>query len=186
VLDTDQLESERPYLMKLSLIQLRDKSVSEDIVQEVFVAALQGAGRYRAEASVRTWLVSILRNKIADHLRARVRSEFISIDATDEDDNSASLLDELFLKNAHWSPHGRPCAWPSAEETFADGRFWQALEDCVEALPRRNGMVFIQREVFGEEIATICNTFGLSATNVSVMLYRARMTLRVCLERKWL
>ncbi|MGL4995335.1 MAG: sigma factor-like helix-turn-helix DNA-binding protein, partial [Deefgea sp.] len=56
---------------------------------------------------------------------------------------------------------------------------------CATKMPRRTAMVFAMREVMELEINDICNQLEITTTNCSVLLYRARMSLRLCLEQNW-
>lgn len=182
-LNAESLHEQRPYLLRLAVMQLGDKYQAEDVVQETLLAALESLDRFRGEAAPRTYLVGILKRKIADRFRSKAKMPFAEL--PDEDEFDISIFDVLFKGNDHWAPDGRPTAWPSAEQALSDRQFWAVLEACMTALPRKTAMVFVHREVLGEEIADICKNLDVSATNCSVMLYRARMSLRECLERRW-
>lgn len=183
-LNAETLHEQRPYLLRLAVMQLGDKHQAEDVAQETLLAALEGLERFRGEASPRTFLVSILKRKIADRFRAKSKVDFAELG--DDDEFDISVFDVLFKANDHWAPDGRPTAWPSAEQALSDTQFWAVLEACMTALPRKTAMVFVHREVLGEEIADICKNLEVTTTICSVMLYRARMSLRECLERRWL
>lgn len=114
-----ELEEHRPHLLKFAALQLRQKDAAEDLVQEVFLSALKGADGFSGRSSVRTWLTSILLNKIADYYRKAGRE--VSIDALAEAD-SEDGIDALFRKNGHYAH--TPQAWrnrksPSATRGFA-------------------------------------------------------------------
>lgn len=183
-LSPETLHEQRPYLLRLAVMQLGDKHQAEDVVQETLLAALEAVDRFRGEASPRTFMVGILKRKIADRFRDKAKVEFATL--PDEDELDLSVFDVLFKGNDHWAADGRPTAWPSAENALSDKQFWAVLEICMANLPRKTAMVFVHREVLGEEIADICKNLEVSPTNCSVMLYRARMGLRECLERRWL
>lgn len=186
MLDLEALHAERPYLLRLAVLQLKDAHLAEDLVQETLLAAIEGATRFRGEASVRTFMVGILRHKIVDRLREQGKTQFVEfMRLKDEEEFDLSVFDVLFKQNGHWTEDGRPTAWPSAEEMLVDAQFWNILEICMANLPRKTAMVFVQREIIGEDISEICKSLHLTPTNCSVMLYRARMILRECLERRW-
>ena len=65
-------------------------------------------------------------------------------------------------------------------------QFLQALEKCLAALPARTSQVFLMREHLGFETDEICKELGITATHCWVLLYRARMALRDCLQKGWL
>lgn len=175
-----ELERHRPYLMRFALLQLRDRSAAEDAVQEALLAAIQGAGRFAGQSSVRTWLIGILKHKIVDHIRKAAREH-----ATDPPagETAADDLETFFGADGHFADP--PLEWESPEGALEQRRFFEALERCLLALPRNTANAFMMRELMGLETDEICKELGVSPSNCWVMLYRARMNLRACLERTW-
>jgi RNA polymerase sigma-70 factor (ECF subfamily) len=180
VLSPLELERHRPYLLRFALLQLRDRSAAEDAVQEALLAAIQGASRFAGQSSVRTWLIGILKHKIVDGLRKSARepiSQFSASEAGAED------LDAYFETDGHFIDP--PEAWEDPERAFEERRFFEALERCLAALPKATAGAFTLRELMGLTTEEICKELGISASNCWVMLYRARTSLRACLERTW-
>jgi RNA polymerase sigma-70 factor (ECF subfamily) len=175
-----ELERHRPYLMRFALLQLRDPSAAEDAVQEVLLAAIQGAGRFAGQSSVRTWLIGILKHKIVDSIRKTAReraTDLSSGDAGTED------VDVLFERDGHFMEP--PGEWASPERALEERRFFEALERCLQTLPKNTASAFMMRELLGLETEEICKELRITPSNCWVMLYRARMNLRACLERTW-
>jgi RNA polymerase sigma-70 factor (ECF subfamily) len=175
-----EIERHRSYLLRFALLQLRDTSAAEDAVQETLLAALQGAERFRGGSAVRTWLVGILKHKIIDHLR-RARRE-PSVDAL-AGEASTEDLDSLFRSDGHYAE--QPASWGSPDAALEQRLFFEALERCMDGLPPNTARAFVMREVMGMETAEICKELAITATNCWVLLYRARMALRACLEQGW-
>ncbi|HEY7674535.1 MAG TPA: sigma-70 family RNA polymerase sigma factor [Burkholderiales bacterium] len=176
---TLELERQRPYLMRFALSRLRDRSAAEDAVQEALLAAIQGAERFTGQSSVRTWLVGILKHKIIDNLRksSRERPSEPASDASVED------LEVFFGSDGHFvEPPGE---WESPEKALEERRFFEALERCLQGLPKNAASAFTLREMMGLGTDEICKELGISASNCWVLLYRARLSLRACLERTW-
>jgi len=175
-----ELERNRPYLMRFALLELRDHSAAEDAVQEALLAAIQGAKRFAGQSSVRTWLIGILKHKIVDSIRKTTReraTDLSSGDAGTED------VDVFFESDGHFiEPPGE---WASPERALEEGRFFEALERCLQTLPRNTASAFMMRELLGLETEEICKELRITPSNCWVMLYRARMNLRACLERTW-
>ena len=162
------------------MLQLRDKDVAEDLVQETFLAALTAAGRFSGGSSVRTWLTAILIHKMGDHRRRAGRE--ISIDAIAENEG-VDDIESLFQANGRYVE--MPKSWGNPEAALTERRFFEALELCVQGLTTAAAQAFLLRELMGFEIDDICKEINVSATNCSVLLYRARMRLRACLETRW-
>jgi RNA polymerase sigma-70 factor (ECF subfamily) len=173
-----ELEQHRPYLLRFALLQLRDRSAAEDAVQETMLAAIQGASRFSGQSSARTWLVGILKHKIVDGIRRTSREQ--PLDSAEE---RGEDLDAFFTDDGHFAEAPQP--WASPESSFEEQRFFEALERCLQSLPRNTARAFTMRELMGLETEEICKELRISTSNCWVMLYRARMSLRACLERTW-
>jgi RNA polymerase sigma-70 factor (ECF subfamily) len=179
-LDPRDLERHRSYLLRFAIALLRNHARAEDAVQETMLAAVQGIERFSAKSSVRTWLVGILRHKIVDSIRRTNREE--SFDP-DEYERADPDLDALFKQDGRYVE--RPAEWTDPETALSQRRFFEVLEQCMAGLPRNTALVFSMREVAGMETSEICAALGISVSNCGVLLYRARMRLRECLEKNW-
>ena len=179
-----EIESHRAYLVRYALSQLRDAQLAEEAVQECLLAALEGVGGFDGRSTLRTWLTSILRFKVID-IQRRLTADRMRVDI-DEDrlsDEHEAWLDDMFDETGHWrSP---PQAWNDPEAALDQRRFWQAFEMCLEGLPATASRVFFKREVLGEDTPVICSEENITSSNCWVILHRARIALRNCLERNW-
>lgn len=173
------IEALRPYLLRYASLQLRNHEAAEDAVQETLVAALAAEKRFAGRSNLRTWLTGILKHKIIDAIRRAGRERPLEAGG---DESMTDDLDALFDGTGHWCD--APQAWP--EQALEDKQFIAALEECLAALPARTGQVFLMREHLGCETAEICKELGITPTHCWVLLYRARMALRECLEKGWL
>lgn len=180
-IDEQTLARERRHLLMFAMARLRDPDLAEDAVQETLVAALRAVDRFEQRSSLRTWLVSILINKMAD-LRTRQGREI----PVEEIVKSASEDDDpWFDESGRWEPEAMPRVWSSPEKAVEQIEFWGVFERCLQVMSPRIAEVFVLREVLGESIEDICKNLGISASNCSVMLFRARASLRGCLQRNW-
>lgn len=170
----------RPMLLRFARLQLRDTAAAEDAVQECLLAALAGEQRFAGQSALRTWLVGILRHKIVDHIRHRARTPALQLA---DDDGEERDFDVLFQADGHWAQ--RPADWGDPQRTLENKRFHDVFEACMEILPEKLARVFMMREFLGLETDEICKELALSATNCWVVLYRARMRLRECLQSNW-
>jgi RNA polymerase sigma-70 factor (ECF subfamily) len=177
-----ELEAHRPQLLRFAMLQLRDEGAAEDAVQETLVAALQGASGFAGQSSLKTWLIGILKHKLIDHLRRAGRERPLS-EALPAQETDTADFDALFAGDGHWAE--TPADWGNPDQALQQGRFFEALERCLQGLPRKTGQAFMMREVLGFETTEICKELGISSSNCWVMLYRARMSLRECLEQSW-
>jgi RNA polymerase sigma-70 factor (ECF subfamily) len=175
-----EIEKHRPYLLKFAMLQLRDSSAAEDAVQETLLAAMSGAQSFAGQSALRTWLVGILKHKIIDHFRRQNREAPL---ASDSDELSLDDLDGLFQSNGHYAE--TPEIWTSPDLALNQKKFFEALERCLSGLPDKSARAFMMREIMGMETGEICKELGITPTNCWVLLYRARMALRACLEAGW-
>jgi len=172
--------SHRAYLLRVAVLQLRDSDLAEDVVQDTLVAALTGADTFSGRSSLKTWLTGILKHKIVDAIRRRAR-EPVATPLADE--TQLEDMDALFDESGHWE--NPPADWGDPESALSRAQFLDILELCLEKLPPNTARVFTMREVMDLDSAEICKELAITSTNLWVILYRARMALRQCLEQNW-
>jgi RNA polymerase sigma-70 factor (ECF subfamily) len=177
---TAQLETQRSYLLRVAMLQLRDAHLAEDVVQDTMVAALQGEGSFSGRSSLKTWLTGILKHKIVDAIRSKTRGPaFVSFDEECRLDD----FDAMFDETGHWE--NPPADWGEPEKQLSQQQFLETLHSCLEKLPPNTSRVFMMREVMELDADEICKELTITSTNLWVILYRARMALRLCLEQNW-
>ena len=170
------------FLYRFATARVHDPAVAEDLVQETFLAALQGTRRQEGPNAERRWMVGILKHKIVDHFRHAGREPLLS---TQEQDGQAS--DRDFLANGHWRPEMATMhSWPEKPDGLLEQRqFRQVLAYCLERLPPKPSQVFRLREIDELEAEEICRLLKLTRTNLDVILHRARKQLRNCLAHRY-
>lgn len=167
-------------LLKFAKLQLRNDSLAEDVVSETFLAILEKPDHFEGRSSLRTYATGILKFKIIDVIRARGREVHIEpIDDQSMDD----AIDALFISDGHWQDP--PAAWQHPERALEQSQFFDTLQVCVNRLPPKLGRIFMMREWLEREVDDICVELGITSNNCGVMLYRARMQLRECLDISW-
>ncbi len=183
LLDTEFLTSLRRQMLKFATLQLPDSHLAEDAVQEALLGALKNASSFGARAALKTWVFAILKNKIADILRQKQRLVYVADVANEY--GSEEDFTSLFDAKGFWHANERPIAWSNPEESFREGQFWRVFEACLERLPSNQARVFMMREFIELDSHEICATVGITISNLNVMLHRARIHLRECLENRW-
>ena len=167
------------YLYRFALSRLQESAAAEDLVQETFLAALHARKNFKGRSSVTTWLTGILKHKIIDYFRKENRNQPV-----EDVEPFITSLDDLFDEKGKWKIG--PSKWTAnPTELYERKEFWRILTQCLSELSGRLAQIFRLREL--EELSTeeICKVFDISATNYWVILYRARMLLRRCLEINW-
>jgi RNA polymerase sigma-70 factor (ECF subfamily) len=173
-----QVEALRPQLMRFARTQLRNEAWAEDAVSDTLLAALEKPQSFAGQSQLKTWLVGILKHKVVDQLRRHSREATVLVGEDGED------IDELmFLPDGHFREI--PQEWDSPEASFGQRQFFEVLEACMEHLPPAQGRVFMMREWLELETDEICKELSISSTNLWVMLHRARLRLRECLQLNW-
>lgn len=178
----DELASLRKYLLKFAILQLRDEASAEDAVQDAITAALSSLKKFNNNAQFKTWVFAILKNKIIDVIRERVRSPSTEV-VVDEIPDDA--YDDLFNEKGCWKEDTRPTNWGDPESSFSKQQFWQVFEICLTRLPENTARVFMMCEILGFDTGEICKELNISPSNCWVVLHRARMALRLCLNERW-
>ncbi len=167
-------------LLRFAQLQLRHDSMAEDVVSETFLAILEKPDSFEGRSSLRTYATGILKFKIIDVLRKRGRE--VHVEPLDEQ-SMDDALDALFARDGHWQDP--PPAWQQPEQCLEQRQFFEKLQICVDRLPAKTGRVFMMREWLDQDVDEICAELGITANNCGVMLYRARVQLRDCLDRHW-
>ena len=180
---TREILSFEKDLLKLARVQLsNDTSLAADIVQETLLAAIQNASKFRGEASLKTWLVGILKFKVIDALRSQSRQPVPLAEL--ETEFSAEDIETMFDQNGVW--RAKPHEWSDPAFAAHQFDFMRWLEFCLARLPTHTARVFMLREMFELDTDEICRLLGFTSNHVRVLLHRARMMLRRCLEIHWL
>lgn len=172
----------REDMLKFARLQLRDEGIAEDAVQEALLAAHRNIEKFGRKSAFKTWVFAILKNKIIDLLRKNQREVSVSQLGSEESD----AMDEvLFNQRGYWHTDERPVGWSTPMESVKDEQFWLVFETCLNALPEKLARVFMMREFVELDSDEICQNLELTTSNLHVLLYRARLRLRECLENKW-
>ncbi|RAH38673.1 RNA polymerase subunit sigma [Halomonas sp. SL1] len=178
-----RLAAVRPRLVSFALMHLRDRTQAEDAVQEALAAALEKDDSFGERSGYETWVFGILKHKILDAMRVQKRQgRWTPL----EDDDTDDAIERQFHRDGHWNPEARPRGWGEPEAAFESEHFWRVFDACMIGLPDNLARVFSLRELMGLSTDDICQTVGIKENNCWVMLHRARLRLRACIERGWL
>jgi RNA polymerase sigma-70 factor (TIGR02943 family) len=163
-----------------ALVRVNDVSQAEDLVQETFLSALRGSHTFRGEASERSWLFSILKNKIVDYYRSKRQAADDSIELADTDG-------AFFRPSGAWKRTSLPKEWDArAEQPLETKEFYLIIEQCRDRLQQLQQMVFACKYLDDLDSSEICRLLNITQSNYWVLLHRVRLHMRECIERKWL
>ena len=166
------------YLFNFTISRVNDRDLAKDLVQDTFFAGLKSMKNFKGEASERTWLISILKRKIIDHYRkinsnkgkAEVRMSYNS-----DSDSEGDWLEERIA-----DPYDK-----TAEDTLENEELGYAIYNCLSKLPKKQAEVFRMKTIEGLDTETICNELDITASNLWVIIHRARTAMASCMEKNW-
>ena len=173
-----QVEALRPQLLRFARTQLRNEAWAEDAVSDTLLAALEKPQSFGGQSQLKTWLVGVLKHKVIDQLRRHTREATVL--TTDDGEDIDELL---FDDTGHW--RDKPADWGNPEQHCGQREFLTVMEACIEHLPPVQGRVFMMREWLELDSDEICKELQITSTNLWVLLHRARLRLRDCLQQRW-
>lgn len=165
-------------LFRYALSRVRDESAAEDLIQDTFLAALKSRDRFKGDSSELTWMTGILRNKIFEYYRSQAKLTPLA-----PDEEGGDPFDGFF-DGRHWTGAEAPRDWGGEPVRSAESaEFSAALRRCLDALSANVARAFVLREMEGVAPKEAAELLGVPPGHLAVLLYRARMRLRRCLER---
>jgi RNA polymerase sigma-70 factor (ECF subfamily) len=172
-------------LLRLALQYVPSRAVAEEVVQETWVAVIQGIDRFEGRSSVKTWLFRILMNIARTRGVKEHRSiPFASIARVD--DHEPAVDPTRFHRFRHrgaWKQPPDP--WPDPEAQALAREQLGAAQDAIAALPAAQREVITMRDVLGWTAPEVCDALEVSEGNQRILLHRARSKVRSALERKF-
>jgi len=181
------VENYGDYLFNYAVVRVNDSNKAEDLVQETFLSALKARARFRGESTERTWLTSILKRKIIDTYRKKYSSKETSFGQHEE-----TVFDgDFFRSEEPFRGHWLEGTGPNSHSLLPEGELEQEelmkiIRLCIENLKPQLAAAFIMKMIDEEDSDTICKELGITSSNLWVMLHRARLRMRDCMEKKWL
>jgi RNA polymerase sigma-70 factor (ECF subfamily) len=176
------------YLFNYAVSRVNNQQVALDLVQDTFLGALSAINSFEGRSTEKTWLISILKRKIIDHYRKSSRSkEEQLIDKNFTEDKSDLPFYSEGEMQGYWRADRVPQDWNiSAEKALENEELKAIIEQCISGLPDKYAAVFTLRVI--EEITSdeVCKELEITASNLWVILHRAKLQLRDCIENNWL
>lgn len=179
---SDWVDAHGDYLFQFAMLRVGNNiQLAEDLVQETLLSALKTEAKHEGKSSERTWLVTILKNKIIDHYRRNKNNLF----------EQSNFQNEEFIEEGSqtgaWKQEYSPQDWSGIpDQAYEQNEVMEIFRKCIALLPQNLATVFMLREIDGTDTETICKDLDISSSNVWVMLHRARTSLRRCLELNWI
>lgn len=171
-------------LFSFTMLRVRDRAVAQDLVQETFLAALRARQNFAGRSTERSWLFGILRNKLVDYYRRQYREVPWGEPGTSAGEEEGFFHTSGMGKDG-WIAQVAPKAWEAPDESLINKEFHRVFQECVSGLPEKVAQVFLRREVDEVSSEELCKEYDITPNNFWVMLHRARLALRRCLEVHW-
>jgi RNA polymerase sigma-70 factor (TIGR02943 family) len=160
--------------------RVNDTGLAEDIVQDTFLSAWKARDTFKGQASEKSWLFTICKNKIIDHYRKKAKDIVQPI-------AESSPTDVFFDEVEHWTREDKPADWGISYEQTIDGKeFYSVLTECKKKLHKLQQSVFSMKYLDDLDSAEICKVLGITTSNYWVLVHRAKLQLRACLEKNWI
>ena len=182
------IDSYADYLYSFAYNRVNDADTAQDLVQETFLSALKAKYNFIGEAAEKTWLVSILKRKIIDLYRKNAAHPQQSFEESEQYKVAYShyFTDDGF-REGHWQSNHAPKTWnASAKNNIEQKEFKHILAQCLGKLPKVWSSVFSLKYLEEEESETICKELEITSSNYWVIIHRAKLQMRECLEKNWI
>jgi RNA polymerase sigma-70 factor (ECF subfamily) len=173
-------------LIRLAMGYVADREVAEEVVQDTWMAVIEGLGRFEGRSSLRTWVFGIVIHKAKDRGVREKRHTTFSAFASCEDDHEDSVDPSRFHqageRAGHWAIPPQPWDEQTPERLLASQQIVNAMNHAIDALPKTLKEVLVLRDVEGVDVKEICALLGITETNLYVRLHRARERVRAAIE----
>lgn len=173
-------------LIRMAMGHVADREVAEEVVQDTWMAVIEGLDRFQGRSSLRTWIFGIMIHKAKDRgVREKRHTTFSAFESFD-DDNEEAVDPSRFHQSGEWAGHWAfpPQPWDeqTPEKLLASQQAVNALNRAIEALPPTLKDVLVLRDVEGVEAKEVCEILKITETNLYVRLHRARERVRRAVE----
>lgn len=175
------------YLFSIAIVKTNNKQIAEDIVQDTFLSAVNSISKFKGESSEKTWLTTILNNKIIDYYRKKdvLKNTDSYLTETEQSFND-NFFDPSNDSLGHWLTKSSPSAWNNAtEDSITRIEFYKILEACIEKMPSKLIPIFVSKFLDEKKAEDICKEYSISSSNYWVIIHRSKLLMRTCLEKNW-
>lgn len=172
-------------LIRMAMGYVGDREVAEEVVQDTWMAVIQGLSRFEGRSSLRTWIFGIMIHKAKDRgVREKRHTTFSSFESVDDGDETVDP--SRFYQSGEWVGHWAVSPQPWDEQTpeklLASQQAVSAMQRAIDALPPTLKDALILRDVEGIEAKEACDILKITETNLYVRLHRARERVRLAVE----
>jgi RNA polymerase sigma-70 factor (ECF subfamily) len=166
-----------------ALHKTSSKETAEDLVQETFLSAFHKIDTFQGKSQPKTWLFSILNNKIIDYYRLSAKTTKQNFSLTEN--SGLELSEGLFNQHGCWKNNNLNPLWDQDEELLDNPEFNTTFENCMEELPTKWKLAITSKYLSQKNASEICQELEISVSNYWQMVHRAKLLMKKCLEIKW-
>lgn len=163
------------------------RALAEDLVQETFLSALKSMKNFRGDSNEKTWLFSILKNKIIDHYRKAFVKYEMEESRLESSSDGESFIHKFFDSSGSWNKNQKPHNWHEDETHLLDDIEFQAvLKMCLDYLPGKWKALVLLKFMEEKQTSDICKELNITSSNLWVIMHRAKLQLRRCIEENFI
>lgn len=167
-------------LFRFAISRVGDSELAKDLVQDTFLSALKNADAFKGESSEKNWLFKILKNKIIDFYKSKARNLVSSLN------EHLAQANDYFDEDWNWQLSLRPQQWAvDYSQNIETKEFYVILENCKKKLNEIQNIVFTMKYLDDANSEEICKELDISSSNYWVLIHRAKLQIRQCLEKNW-
>ncbi len=170
------------YLYCFALARINDVELAKDLVQETFLSALEKVAGFEGRSSEKSWLTAILKYKIIEIYRSK---SFV-VKYLQEGNAVTGFKDFFQQHDGHWNVEDRPVEFAIQDTNVVENKEFQSiLQKCIKKLPAL-WMIVFKMKFMDEEVTTlICEALKITSSNYWVIIHRAKVNLRSCIQKNW-
>jgi RNA polymerase sigma-70 factor (ECF subfamily) len=170
-------------LYSWAFFKTSSKEVAEDLVQDTFMAAFHKIDSFQGKSQPKTWLFSILNNKVIDYYRLSARTTKKNFSLTEN--SSYELSDGLFNSSGCWENNDINSIWDQDQELLDNPDFNIVMEECMDNLPQKWKLAMTSKYLTEKKAEAICQELEITVSNYWQIVHRAKLLLKKCIELKW-
>lgn len=170
-------------LLKWAIFKTSSLEVAEDLVQDVFYSAYKNIEHFQHKSQPKTWLFSILNNKIVDYYRKHKPEKKI-VESLNES-YAETFTTSLFNEKEFWNSAPHTATWEEEKNLLDSPEFNQIMADCVDDLPPNWKLIVTSKFLLNKDADQICHELNLTKTNYWQLIHRSKLLLRKCIENGW-
>ena len=170
-------------LFSWAFYKTSSKETAEDLVQDTFLAAYNKFDSFKGNSQPKTWLFSILNNKVIDYYRlsAKTTKKTVSL----AEDKGYEISEGFFDETENWKSTTINPIWNQDEELLDNPEFNDVLKHCMDDLPEKWNFAITSKYLTDKKANEICQDLNITVSNYWQIVHRAKLVLKKCLEMKW-